>query len=166
MCLTQRQHQHQAKRMMVGAFRVRSNTFTEFSTARLSAKDDTGTGVQRKGANAASKASVAPPQSSPYSNMQPTSGLMVPAGGRSQALSESEHSATPIITGTPGGASDAPTAQGPVMHANAGPKTTTTSKAAGRQSGRLREKGPTTYNARGEVFRAGKRVNEYKYADM
>ena len=91
---------------------------------------------------------------------------MVPASGRSQALSESQHSATPITIGIPGGESDAPTTQGAAMHANAGPNTATTSKVVARQSGRLREKGPTTYNARGEVFRAGKRVNEYKYAEM
>ena len=31
---------------------------------------------------------------------------------------------------------------------------------AGRKSGRLREKGPTTYTAKGEIIRAGKRVND------
>ena len=31
---------------------------------------------------------------------------------------------------------------------------------AGRKSGRLREKGPTTYTAKGEIIRGGKRVND------
>ena len=30
----------------------------------------------------------------------------------------------------------------------------------GRKSGRLREKGPTTYTAKGDIIRGGKRVNE------
>ena len=30
----------------------------------------------------------------------------------------------------------------------------------GRKSGRIREKGPTTYTAKGEIIRGGKRVNE------
>ena len=77
-----RQHQHQAKHMMVRAIRVRSNTFTEFSIARPSAKDDAGASVQRKGAKAAPKVSVAMPQSSLSLNVQPTSSLMVPASGQ------------------------------------------------------------------------------------
>ena len=32
--------------------------------------------------------------------------------------------------------------------------------SAGRKSGRLREKGPTTYTAKGEIIRGGKRVND------
>lgn len=39
-------------------------------------------------------------------------------------------------------------------------------QGSGRQSGRLREKGTTTYTTNGEVFRGGKRVNEGKYAGM
>ena len=31
---------------------------------------------------------------------------------------------------------------------------------AARKSGRLREKGPTTYTAKGEIIRGGKRVND------
>ena len=30
----------------------------------------------------------------------------------------------------------------------------------GRKSGRLREKGPTTYTAKGEIIRGGKRMND------
>lgn len=33
----------------------------------------------------------------------------------------------------------------------------------GRKSGRLREKGPTTYTSKGEIFRGGKRVNDDMY---
>ena len=43
---------------------------------------------------------------------------------------------------------------------------TPTPAGFGRKSGRLREKGPTTYTTKGEVFRAGKRVNEGKYGNM
>ena len=32
--------------------------------------------------------------------------------------------------------------------------------SAGRKSGRLREKGPTTYTAKGEIIRGGKRIND------
>lgn len=43
---------------------------------------------------------------------------------------------------------------------------TPTLEGSGRKSGRLREKGPTTYTTKGEVFRGGKRVNEGKYGNM
>ena len=131
---------------VVRKFRAGSDAFTQLFTARPSAKDDTGASVQRKGARRATKASVS-------LNVQPAS-----------RSSESQHTATSTITDTAPGDIHAPTEQGNVIQTTAGRNTT--SKAGGRQSGRLREKGPTTYNARGEVFRGGKRVNEYKYADI
>lgn len=39
-------------------------------------------------------------------------------------------------------------------------------EGSGRQSGRLREKGTTTYTTNGEIFRGGKRVNEDRYTGM
>ena len=43
---------------------------------------------------------------------------------------------------------------------------TATHQQSARKSGRLREKGPTTYTTNGEVFRGGRRVNEGKYGDV
>ena len=97
--------------------------------------------------------------------MQPAPGVMAPETRRSQTESEDQHNATPTATGTGTGESDAPAEQRAVVQTTVGSNTATTSKAGGRQSGRLREKGPTRYTARGEVFRGGKRVNESKYGD-
>ena len=43
---------------------------------------------------------------------------------------------------------------------------TATHQQSTRKSGRLREKGPTTYTTNGEVFRGGRRANEGKYGDV
>ena len=53
-------------------------------------------------------------------------------------------------------------------HSGGNPRTNVpaTPEGSGRKSGRLRDKGPTTYTTKGEVFRGGMRVNEGKYGDM
>ena len=98
--------------------------------------------------------------------MQTAPGVIAPETRRSQTSSDGQHHATATITGTGTGDSDAPAEQRAAIQTTAGSNTATTSKAGARQSGRLREKGPTRYTARGEVLRGGKRVNEYKYGDV
>lgn len=58
------------------------------------------------------------------------------------------------ITGQPIASGSEPTGRQPIGSA-LGEKPNT-----GRKSGRLREKGPTTYTSKGEIIRGGKRVNE------
>lgn len=72
----------------------------------------------------------------------------------------------PTITGTEMRQRQALTRNRATLETNVDPTVATTSKTAGRKSGRLREKGPTTYTAQGEIFRGGRRVNEHKYDDM
>ena len=86
----------------------------------------------------------------------------VPEQGQSQTSSYTEHRAALTTARTEIAQTHALTRKSANNEVTAPPA----SGAAGRKSGRLREKGTTTYTARGEVFRGGKRVNEYKYDDV
>ena len=86
--------------------------------------------------------------------------------GRGRVSADIQRHGTPTITGTETSQRQALTKNHATLKTNADLTVTTNSKTAGRKSGRLREKGPTTYTARGEVFRGGQRVNEHKYDNV
>lgn len=132
---------------------LKKRCFTYGTAVALSAEDDTGGGQERRRARVPTKPSAAPPQLS-----RCPSRLAVPAKGWYRLSSSTEYSAALTTAHTEIQQSHAPTRKSANHELTNQPP----SGMAGRKSGRLREKGPTTYTARGEVFRGGKRVNEYK----
>ena len=109
------------------------------------------------GAGPPSKPSAAQPHPDVVSAARPS----ICGRGRSGASADIPQHGTPTITGTVTKQRQTPAINHATLETNA-----TGSKTAGRKSGRLREKGPTTYTARGEVFRGGQRVNEHKYDNV